>query len=300
MVAASARAASAERAGLPWPGPMRRTIEISAAACLFAALLFRLLSPGRPDRWAVRSNALDETRHVLVRLPDGYDRSSRTYPLIVLLDGGDERQYSAEVPLYSRSMSVLAALETAGLPPVILVGVENRNRVRDMTPIRRPDIYVGGGGSPAFLRFIETELLPFLEARWRIGPTRILYGESYGGLFVLDAFARGRRAFTGYIAVSPTVGVWPDGIAAGLRQRVSAESSAAAPAEGAASRSSLFVIYGEKDAPLVTDYTPAIARLIEAERPSSVRFGIEILPRAGHDPPESLERGLRFMFDARR
>jgi hypothetical protein len=169
-----------------------------------------------------------------------------------------------------------------------------------MTPVERPDIYVGGGGSPAFLRFIETELLPFVEARWRIGPTRILYGESYAGLFVLDAFGRGRQVFTGYIAVSPTVGVWPDGIAAAVRQRMSIRSSAAAPPEAAGSRSSVFVIYGENDAPLVTNYMPAIARLIETERPPGLRFGIEILPRAGHDPPESLERGLRFMFDTRK
>ena len=280
---------------------MRKLIAVITIACAGVALFLLVLNPGRLDRWAVRSDALGMTRHILVHLPAGYEGSSGTYPLVVLLDGGDERQHSAEVPLYSRSVAVLAGLEAEGLAPVILVGVANRNRVRDMTPVERPDIYVGGGGSLAFLRFIETELLPFVEARWRVGPTRILYGESYGGLFVIDALVRGRQAFTDYIAVSPAVGVWPDGLDAALRRRMSSGGWPANPSSGDPDRkTSLFVVYGEKDAPLVTDYVPAIARLIESEHPATLRFSVEVLPRTGHNPPESLERGLRFAFGATR
>jgi enterochelin esterase-like enzyme len=269
-------------------------------ACASVALWHCVLNPGRPDRWAVRSDALGQTRHVLVRLPDGYDASSSRYPLLVLLDGGDQRQYSAEVPLYSRSVAVLKALETEGLPSMILVGIENRNRVRDMTPIQRPDIYVGGGGLLSFVRFVETELVPFAEARWRVGSRRILYDESYGGLFVLDAMARGRQVFTDYLAVSPAIGVWPDGLADALRRRMSLGAPPAARSGDPRRESSLFVIYGEKDAPLATDYTPSIARLIESECPPNLRFQVEVLPGAGHDPPEGFERGLRFVFGAGR
>lgn len=279
---------------------MRKTIAIVAMACAGAALWVFVLNPSRPDRWAVRSDALRETRHILVHLPAEYESSSRTYPLVVLLDGGDRRQYSAEVPLYSRSVAVLTTLETEGLAPMILVGVENRNRVRDMTPIQRPDIFVGGGGSLAFLRFLETELLPFVETHWRVGSTRILYGESYGGLFVLDALARGRLAFTDYIAVSPAIGVWPDGLADALRRRLSPGAWAAARSKDPRSGSSLFIVYGEEDAPLVTDYTPSVARLVESDGPPDLRFDVEIVSGAGHDPPESLERGLRFVFGGRR
>lgn len=188
-------------------------------------------------------------------------------------------------------------VDKKGLPPLVLVGIENTNRVRDMTPVERPDLYVGGGGSPAFLRFLETELVPFVEARWRVAPTRILYGESYGGLFVIDALARGTGAFTDYIAVSPAVGTWPDGLAAAFRQRMAADSARSLTAGSAGRRQpSLFIVYGERDAPLVTRYTPAIVQLIEAARPPVLRVGVDILPGAGHNPPESLERGLRFVF----
>jgi enterochelin esterase-like enzyme len=214
----------------------------------------------------------------------------------VLLDGGDQRQHSAERTLYSRSVAVLAAIQKDGVSPTLLVGVENRDRILDFTPIERPDLYVGGGGALAFIRFLETELVPFVEARWPVGSRRILYGESYGGLLVLDALARGSGVFTDYIAVSPTVGVWPDGLAAALRQRMAARSAAAARAEIGGSPRNVFVVYGERDAPLVTEFTPSLARLLEAGRPPTWRIGVEVLPRAGHNPPESLARGLQFVF----
>lgn len=197
-------------------------------------------------------------------------------------------------------MTVLTALEQEGLPQVILVGVENTNRVRDMTPISRPDLYAGGGGSLAFLRFIETELVPFVEARWHTGPVRILYGESYGGLLVLDALARGRGVFTDYIAVSPMVGVWADGMSAALRQRMTPDARSPAKDGEARQATSLFIIYGDRDAPLVTHDAPSLARLIEADRPPTLRFAIQIVAGAGHNPPESLERGLRFVFSVPR
>lgn len=165
---------------------MRRALGIIGTA--FAILLlWRLLSPARPDRWAVPSEALGQTRHVLVHPPASGGAGSRGHPLLVLLDGGDQRQHSAERTLYARSVAVLTAMQKDGVPPTLLVGVENRNRIRDFTPIERPDLYVGGGGALAFIRFLETELVPFVEARWPVGSRRVLYGESYGGLLVLAA-----------------------------------------------------------------------------------------------------------------
>jgi enterochelin esterase-like enzyme len=274
---------------------MRRALGLIGAA--FAILLlWRLLSPARPDRWAVPSEALGQTRHVLVHPPASGGAGSRGYPLLVLLDGGDQRQHSAEQTLYARSVAVLAAMQKDGMPPTLLVGVENRNRIRDFTPIERPDLYVGGGGALAFIRFLETELVPFVEARWPVGSRRILYGESYGGLLVLDALARGSGVFTDYIAVSPAVGVWPDGLAVALRERMGAPSAVAARAQTAGATRNVFVVHGERDAPLVTEFTPPMVRLLEAGRPPTWRIGVEVLPGEGHNPPASLERGLRFLF----
>lgn len=253
-----------------------------AAACAGLALGWVLLAPARSDRWRLRSGALAKTRRILVHLPEGYEASPRAWPLVVLLDGGDQKQFSGDTPLYSRSVAVLAALEKDGLPPMILVEIENRDRVRDMTPIERPDIYVGGGGSLAFMRFLETEVVPFVEQRWRVGSPRVLYGESYGGLLVLDALARGSHAFTDYVAVSPAVGVWPDGLADALGRKLR-RMSPPVPGAGGAPRddepcrssgrgvSSLFIVAGERDAQLVTEYMPPLVRAVEPGARAAVR-----------------------------
>jgi hypothetical protein len=258
-------------------------LVLGGICAIVAGLVF---SDWRADRHNLASTALGEQRRYLVSLPEGYDTGACPCPLLVVLDGGDQKLYSAERPLYSRSREVLAALRREGFPPVVMVGVENRNRVKDMTPVERPDLYVGGGGSTAFMRFVETELLPEVESRWRIGGTRILYGESYAGLFVIDALARGARAFTDYVAVSPTIGVWPAGLREAFRN-----SSTARPVPR-----SLFIVYGERDAPLVVDFAPAFERDVGPLLPAGLRLRHEVLPREGHSPAGSLEHALRFVF----
>jgi hypothetical protein len=48
----------------------------------------------RPDRWAVPSAALGQTHHVLVHPPGDAGADARGFLLVVLLDGGDQRQWS--------------------------------------------------------------------------------------------------------------------------------------------------------------------------------------------------------------
>lgn len=271
---------------MKWPRRIRckTAFLFAAAGAVIASWMW--LNPSHPERVHVRSKVLGEKRFLLVHLPPGYETGEESYPLLVLLDGGDQKQFSRDRTLYSRSREVLSRLEAEGLPRLILVGVGNRDRVRDMTPVRRPDIYAGGGGAGAFREFIETEIVPFVQARWRIANRRILYGESYGGLFVLDTLARGRQAFSDYIAVSPAVGVWPKGLNAAFQRRVSALSRVR----------SLFIVLGERDAPLVTNYAIPFFRRIDPFLPDGLRRRLDVLPGEGHNPRESLALGLRFVF----
>jgi hypothetical protein len=269
---------------------MRRRTNWRAAAWLVVAgavtWVWIWLNPRHPERVDIRSRALGEKRFLLVHLPPGYGSKKNSYPLLVLLDGGDQKQFAGDKTLFSRSREVLARLEAEGLPRLVLVGIGNRDRVRDMTPVRRPDIYAGGGGSMAFMEFIEAEVVPFVRKRWRIGNRRILYGESYGGLFVLDALARGRQAFSDYIAVSPTVGVWPEGLDAAFQRNFGAMSQVR----------SLTIVQGENDTSLVTNHAIPFFSKTDALLPSGLRRRLDVLPGEGHNPRNSLELGLRFIF----
>jgi|GEM_PF-71406 len=62
------------------------------------------------------------------------------------------------------------------------------------------------GGNDAFLRFIQDELKPVVERKYRIDRNRqALFGHSFGGLFVLHVLLTEPKAFQTYLASSPSV-----------------------------------------------------------------------------------------------
>ncbi len=81
---------------------------------------------------------------------------------------------------------------------------------------------------------------------------------------------------------------------------MAAGTAAASSGRSTGAPLSVFVVYGERDAPLVTDFTPPVVAQIANERPRTWRLGAEVLPGAGHTPPEALARGLRFVFEAQK
>jgi len=248
-----------------------------------------LLFHERPDAFSIRSEGLKEKRRFLVALPPSYQTHPQTrYPILFLLDGGDRRQFSGDIPLYSRSQAVLKRLFAQGYPELILIGIDNVNRERDMIPIKRPDLAVQSGGSDLFLKFIGQELVPRIESAYRGNGTRILYGESYGGLFVLYVLGTRPDLFDHYLAISPAIGAAPHLI----REKVLVLA-------GANSKRplSLVMIYGEKDAPMVTDHVDDLYRRMVPVTPPDVRLVSRCLAGEGHNPHASLERGLKLIED---
>jgi predicted alpha/beta superfamily hydrolase len=64
---------------------------------------------------------------------------------------------------------------------------------------------VQSGGAVNFLRSLRTEIIPFVEANYRLSPDRGLAGYSYGGLFTLYALFHAPELFQRYFAGSPTM-----------------------------------------------------------------------------------------------
>ena len=97
---------------------------------------------------------------------------------------------------------------------MIVVGITNTDRTRDLSPTHVTTTVGGGntalqfptsGGADKFLKFIETELIPEIEKRYRTQPYRILAGHSLGGLFAIHAMLSRPDVFQSYIAVSPAL-----------------------------------------------------------------------------------------------
>ena len=63
---------------------------------------------------------------------------------------------------------------------------------------------------------------------------------------------------------------------------------------------SLFVAYGERDVPLVTEHVgPLLTPALEPVFPSRLCLPRRVVDGAGHNPPVGLSEGLRFVWQAR-
>lgn len=159
------------------------------------------LEIGRSYR--LESRALGETRTIDVSLPEGYAADlTRKYPVLYVLDGEFEGQIAIAIARFYATMSQL--------PPMIVVGVSNIDRMRDMTPapvagFTPPSEAAKRGGADRFLAFLADELAPWVDQTYRTAPMRVLVGHSLGGLFGLYALVRRPQVFIGYVVMEPAV-----------------------------------------------------------------------------------------------
>ena len=147
-------------------------------------------------RHVIASTRLGEERTILVRVPPAYERTTQRYPVVLMLD--------AHAPQNGMMASIIESQAFAGaMPEMILVGIQNTNRTRDLTPTKTER--VGSGGGDAFLDFIEHEVLPLVDKTYRTEPYRVFAGHSLGGLAVIHAMTTRPHLFGGYIAASPVL-----------------------------------------------------------------------------------------------
>ena len=164
------------------------------------------LTPPIPERLVIHSAVLGEDRVVFVRSPRRYSEGNTGHPVLYLTDGDSDINEIGAV------MDFLASNDR--MPELIVVGIMHTDRYRDLTPTRADITKRDGtivfrvptsGGADNFLKFLDTELIPFVEKRYRTEPFRVLVGHSLGGLFALDALITKPYIFQGYICISPTL-----------------------------------------------------------------------------------------------
>lgn len=102
-----------------------------------------------------------------------------------------------------------AAIREGRMAPVILVGIENTQRRRDMTgpTTVKKDRKIAPvvGGAAEFRKFIATELVPWVEANHPASERRGIIGESAAGLFIVETFFEMPGLFETSIALDPSL-----------------------------------------------------------------------------------------------
>lgn len=160
---------------------------------------------GHVDR--IYSKILKEERNIWIHIPSGYNPKANqkvVYPVVYVLDA-------------SAHFTAMAAMadqlgEEIFWPKMIVIGIENTQRLRDLTPTKIHPLeelpetyYTHTGGASTFLEFLTRELIPYIDLNYPTAPYRSLVGHSLGGLFTTFAMIEGSTFFHNYIAIDPSI-----------------------------------------------------------------------------------------------
>jgi predicted alpha/beta superfamily hydrolase len=284
---------------------MRNLLKCLAVLLLPAAAHSQAATPrpitiGTID--SIWSPTLKEYRKYEAYTPPGYRSTTygqRAYPVLYLLDG-DAHFHSVTGLLQILGTGVNG---TYVVPEMIVIAIPNTDRTRDLTPtdpatgLDGKAMPAGGkrGGMPSFLRFMRSELIPFVDSAYRTEPYRVLVGHSLGGITAIDALYTMPEAFNAYVAIDPSL--WWDSQV--LLKQANAYFSRPAPAGR-----TLFVgqanTRSASDTALNVHYNSILAfnRILQSENRSGVRYGYKYYDDDDHGSVPLIAEydALRFIF----
>lgn len=170
------------------------------------------------------------------------------------------------------------------------------NRPRKDPPARAVELKFGGQAE--FFAFIQDEVKPLVEKRFKIDKGRqTLFGHSFGGLFTLHALYAHPDSFQTYIAASPSLWLNPEKLA---------EDEAAFTAklkEGKGAKPKLLVTLGELETRAATSNgggdNNSHAELVKRLKDAGAEATFKQFEGENHGSvvPFAHSRGLRFAFE---
>jgi predicted alpha/beta superfamily hydrolase len=174
------------------------------SSCAVLALIVSCLSATLPaqdpaitlgKRESIQSRILGERREILVSVPR---QTKPNMPLLIVLDG--------EWTFTNVAVIVNHLTGNGRLPPMLVAGVVNTDRGRDLMPTFEGSEFATGP-SDKFLKFLADELIPQLTSQYSLGKYHILLGHSNAGMFSLYSFIRRPEVFQANLAISPSYGL---------------------------------------------------------------------------------------------
>jgi predicted alpha/beta superfamily hydrolase len=152
---------------------------------------------------------IGQNYQLMINLPMNFDKSRHDYPVIYVLDA------QWDFPLISAAYGQMYF--DGFVPAAVVVGItwDNKDdpnllRVRDFTP-SNIEQEANSGSAANFLKFIKTELIPFIDKEYGTSQQRVLMGSSLGGLFTLYTLFNEPQLFSGYIPTASASG-WDNGV----------------------------------------------------------------------------------------
>jgi predicted alpha/beta superfamily hydrolase len=235
---------------------------------------------------SITSSICSQEYVLFVNLPRGYSDTTKSFPVLFLIDA--QWDFPLVQAIYGEQYY------DGFVPGIVIVGITwggknpdyDKLRARDLTP---SDVSHTGqyGNAPNFLAFITKELVPFIEAKFRVKKNeRTLVGSSFGGLFTLYAMFQGSTAFNRYVLTSPALG-WDNEILSSSNKKY-AEAKKDLPAK-------VFMGIGEFEN--VPEFQKFVNEL-QARNYKGFELQTKVLEGMGHSggKAEGYSRGLQFVY----
>ncbi|MEN6311083.1 MAG: alpha/beta hydrolase-fold protein [Acidobacteriota bacterium] len=225
----------------------------------------------------IPSRVLGEPVRLDISLPAGYDAGRERYPLLIAFQVQDRFQAVS---------GIVSGLTTAQIaPPMIVVsaGLDG-----DLFSLYADERKAGSGGGQDVLKFLREELVPFLEARYRTVPYRIILGHSNSALFGLYALFAAPDLFQAVLAGGPMFAEFD-------QARIIEILDGAMKTRPAASQ---YLLFSQGNQPELAGGLAAFQNLLQARKPGGLIWAFHPEPGENHGSValKTLYDGLRDLF----
>ncbi|MBQ4840122.1 MULTISPECIES: alpha/beta hydrolase [Pseudoalteromonas] len=220
-----------------------------------------------------------QSYELYVRLPKGYKKSTRNYPLVLIND----TSYSI-----ATASGILHLMEGRDIEEVILVGISYSkgtnplfSRTRDYTPTFAPKETQGhskaaqqvSGQANNYVKFIDNQVLPLIASQFRVDKTRKTFvGHSYGGLLGTYIILHQPSLFESYILGSPSL--WYDNKVIFEMEQRYAKYNSALPA-------TVRYYIGGKEGKMVTDLKTFVG-ILDKRQYKNFDYQYKVIPNTSH------------------
>ncbi|MEM9000406.1 MAG: alpha/beta hydrolase-fold protein [Bacteroidota bacterium] len=155
--------------------------------------------PNTIDLFEIESEFLKESRTIKVSLPYDYAKSTKSYPIILVLD--NQLMFSTMTAMVNQLSAVSRIPES--LVVTITEGTKHRTHYApNLYSNSNERAYGYGNHQKEFTQFLQNELLPKLDANYRTVNFRTLVGFSPSSIFTLHTLLKSPDLFQAYIAIA--------------------------------------------------------------------------------------------------
>jgi predicted alpha/beta superfamily hydrolase len=248
----------------------------------------------RTQNHIFKAKNVDQEYQIQVYLPPGYADRTKTFPVLYVLDADKS---------FGMSVNIMEWLSWAReIPDMIAVGIayggSTQNwwdkRSRDYTPWKDSQKTWGewplAGGAGNFLKFLQEELIPWVESNYRTaGNDRGLAGLSLGGLFGAYVIFVEPRLFSKYL-LSGAALIWDNRHIFKIEEEF---------AEGHGSLAAkVYAAVGEFDDQRIIGPYQDFLTLLKRRNYEGLEIKGEVIPGETHISswPASLTRGLKYLY----